>query len=306
MAEELYNKHRPKKLSEVVGQDSIIKVLKDEVEQNTHAYIFTGGSGTGKTTISRIIANMLSASLIEVDAATHTSVDDARDIAETLIYPSFETGKNNKFVIIDEAHMLSKSAWNSWLKLIEEPPEHLYFSFCTTDFDKIPETIVGRCHSFKLKEIDDDSLYGLLENIVEKEKIEISKKALALIIEESKGSARQALVYLSQIKNANKEDIETIISSGAAQHEVIELCRMIVKGEKNINKLMLILNSIKNINAESIRIAVARYITVCILKSKTEKEVLRFAKMLESFEKPMMSQTGFSSLVLASLDAYFN
>ena len=150
----LYRKYRPQTFKEVLGQDHIVKVLQSSIELDkiAHAYIFSGSRGTGKTSVARIFAKELGTSandITEIDAASNTGVDDIRALNESVNTIPFES--KYKIYILDEAHMLSKSAWNALLKTLEEPPKHVIFILATTEFEKIPETVVSRCQTFSFR-----------------------------------------------------------------------------------------------------------------------------------------------------------
>src|SRR3989304_1453147 len=145
----LHTKYRPKHFEEVIGQIEIVKSLQNLIETGKmpKSFLFTGPSGTGKTTLARIIANKLGCdiqNIIEVDAATNTGVEDMRVLCEGLRYPAFGL-TTVKVAIVDECQEISKSSWSSLLKIIEEPPSHLYFVFCTTEPSKVLDTIKTRC-----------------------------------------------------------------------------------------------------------------------------------------------------------------
>ena len=170
----LYTKYRPNSWSEVIGQDSIIKIIKQQIDTNHifNCMIFSGVSGTGKTTLARIYANYLNKNEgfpIEIDAASNNSVDNVRQIVSTASERSLNS--EYKVYIIDEAHMLSIQAWNAFLKCIEEPPRYTIFIFCTTDPHKIPETIQNRCMRFNFTRVGSDLIRQKLNYICENENI---------------------------------------------------------------------------------------------------------------------------------------
>lgn len=223
----LANKYRPKKFSDVYGQDIVVKILTRAIIKDRvgHSILFTGTRGVGKTTLARILAKTLRCEnrkpeefepccqcesclnfskdsqidVIEIDAASNTGVDDVREIIESCRYkPS--TGKY-KIFIIDEVHMLSKSAFNALLKTLEEPPEHVKFLMATTEIYKIPETILSRVLRFDLKNADDVIVTQYLSGICNQEKISVGAEALSLVARFANGSFRDSLSILDQILN---------------------------------------------------------------------------------------------------------
>lgn len=218
----LARKYRPTKLSEVIGQDFLVETLKRGLEGGRlgHAFILTGIRGTGKTTTARIIARALnchagptpepcgtcssctaiaqerSMDVIEIDAASRTSVDDIREIIEASRYKAVSS--SYKIYIIDEVHMLSKSAFNALLKTLEEPPAHVKFIFATTEINKVPATILSRCVRFDLKRIDASTLVNYFKTLCAQENVECDEGALALIAKAAEGSVRDGLSLLDQ------------------------------------------------------------------------------------------------------------
>jgi DNA polymerase-3 subunit gamma/tau len=218
----LARKYRPTKLSQVIGQDFLVETLKRGIEGGrlSHAFILTGIRGTGKTTTARIIARALncekgptpepcgtciscttiqedrSMDVIEIDAASRTSVDDIREIIEAARYKA--AASRYKIYIIDEVHMLSKSAFNALLKTLEEPPSHVKFIFATTEIHKVPATILSRCVRFDLKRIDSPTLVTYFKTLCDQENVRCEEEALALIAKAAEGSVRDGLSLLDQ------------------------------------------------------------------------------------------------------------
>ena len=208
-----YQKYRPAKFCEVLGQDHIIKVLSGAVEQDriSHAYLFSGPRGTGKTSMARILAREIGTSekdIYELDAASNTSVEDIREIVEGARVLPFDSEK--KVYIIDEAHMLSKSAFNAFLKTLEEPPAHVVFVLATTEAQKLPVTVVSRCQSFSFKKPTNEILRKAILNIVKKEGFQIDKESVNLITILGDGSFRDAIGILDQVTNCSKDKKITI------------------------------------------------------------------------------------------------
>ena len=218
----LARKWRPKDFTELVGQDHIVKAITHSLERNRlhHAYLFSGTRGVGKTTIARILAKSLNCDqgitadpcgkcvtcvsidqgtfvdLVELDAASNTQVDHMRELLESACYaPSVA---RFKIYLIDEVHMLSKSAFNAMLKTLEEPPDHVKFVLATTDPQKLPITVLSRCLQFNLKQIPPAVIVGRLQHIVSLEQINADLPALQLIARAARGSLRDALSLLDQ------------------------------------------------------------------------------------------------------------
>ena len=181
MSRALYRKYRSRSLSEIVGQDQITDVLSRALATNNigHAYLLTGPRGTGKTSIARILAHEINKlpytdesdhlDIIEIDAASNNGVDDVRDLREKALIAPINAPK--KIYIIDEVHMLSKQAFNALLKTLEEPPAHVVFILATTDFDKVPDTIVSRTQCFNFRLIDPEKVAKHLAIIAKEEDI---------------------------------------------------------------------------------------------------------------------------------------
>lgn len=198
----LYRKHRPMDWGEVAGQAHIVSVLEVEVkkEQPSHAYLFAGSRGTGKTTIARIFAKNIGTApedIYEIDAASNTSVEDIRLLNEAV----YTLPLNSKFkvYILDEVHMLSKSAFNAFLKTLEEPPRHVIFILATTELHKIPETILSRCQVFYFSKPGLPILQDIVLSVAKKEGVEIAPDAAELIAMVGNGSFRDTLSALQTV-----------------------------------------------------------------------------------------------------------
>ncbi|MCS7056511.1 MAG: DNA polymerase III subunit gamma/tau [Thermoflexales bacterium] len=226
MAEALYRKWRPKSFDEVVGQEHIITTLKNQVATGRigHAYLFVGSRGCGKTTSARILAKEVNIAgldpdsprakqiaeaiaegraldVIEIDAASHTSVDDIREIRDRVGFQPSEL--RYKVYIIDEVHMLSTAAFNALLKTLEEPPPHVIFILATTDPQKIPATVLSRCQRFNFRRVPVDKIVARLRQLCEAEGIEADDHALRLIARHAAGSLRDAVSLLDQLASSS-------------------------------------------------------------------------------------------------------
>ncbi len=243
----LARKYRPQKFAELIGQPHITKTLQNALSMNKlyPSLIFSGMKGVGKTSAARILAKALncekgpgiepcnecttckeitedkSPDYIEIDGASNNGVEEVRNLREKVKYKPFK----NRFrvVVIDEVHMLSNSAWNALLKTVEEPPEHTYFIMATTDFHKIPATIVSRCQHFEFKRIPAEIIVKLLSKISKKENITVSDYSLFLIAKASEGSLRDAKKILDQtiaISGGTIEERDIIDILGVIEEEI--------------------------------------------------------------------------------------
>lgn len=217
VSQALYRKYRPTKLSDVVGQSQVTDTLEQALKQGkiAHAYLFIGPRGTGKTSVARIFAHAVNGfkyeledhylDIIEIDAASNTGVDNIRELREkAAIAP---TKGKYKVYIIDEVHMLSKSAANALLKTLEEPPKHVIFILATTDAHKVPITISSRTQSFSFKLADPEIMQQHLRKIAQNEHIPITDEALALLVRRGGGSFRDSLSLLDQISTLSDQEI---------------------------------------------------------------------------------------------------
>lgn len=230
----LYRKYRSKSLSEIVGQEHITQALASALKSGkiSHAYLFTGPRGTGKTSVARILAHELNKlpydesathlDIIEIDAASNRRIDEIRELRERV--HNAPAAARYKVYIIDEVHMLTKEAFNALLKTLEEPPEHAIFILATTEAHKLPETIVSRTQRFTFRPVELQKVIGHLRIIADKEKITITDEALELIARHGEGSFRDSIGLLDQVRHhAKKVAIETVQESlGVAPEIVIE------------------------------------------------------------------------------------
>ena len=238
MSTVLYRKYRPQNFDDVLGQDHIVSVLKNAVKTgaNFSRLSFSGSRGTGKTSLARILAKEAGCSdidLIEIDAASSRGIDEIRALREAVMFSPMQ-GKV-KVYIIDEAHMLTKEAFNALLKTLEEPPAHVIFILATTETDKMPETIISRCQNFFFRKISEEVLRKALKNIAQKEGFEIDDGTAGLIALSAEGSFRDAQGILEKIislgdKKITEENARQLLS--APSREIIEKFIIAILGKK--------------------------------------------------------------------------
>ncbi|MBI1855825.1 MAG: DNA polymerase III subunit gamma/tau [Chloroflexi bacterium] len=226
MSQALYRKYRPQGWAEVIGQEHVVQTLKNAIAADRvgHAYLFAGPRGTGKTTLARLLAKAVNClaedranrpcnecdyckavnenrfmDLIEIDAASNTSVDDVRDLRDKINF-SPSQGKY-KIYIIDEVHMLSTAAFNALLKTLEEPPPHAIFVLATTEIHKIPATVLSRCQRHEFRRVPVNEIVGQLKAIAKAENIQVDDEALAVIARQAGGGMRDAISLLDQLSS---------------------------------------------------------------------------------------------------------
>lgn len=240
MARALYRQYRPKTFEEVLGQDRVTNVLKNQVKSNkfSHAYIFSGERGCGKTSCAKIFAKAINClnpqdgspclkcenclaieeettiDVVEMDAASNRRIDDIRNLKDNVIYPP--NMLKYKVYIIDEAHMITREAFNALLKIMEEPPSHLVFILATTEIEKIPKTILSRVQRFDFNKIDENKIKAQIDIILEDRNVKIEKEAIDLIIKKANGAMRDALSILDQVLSFENgtyclKDVENIL-----------------------------------------------------------------------------------------------
>ncbi|MCX6831788.1 MAG: DNA polymerase III subunit gamma/tau [candidate division Zixibacteria bacterium] len=265
-------KYRPQKFADVVAQKHITETLTKAIENDrvSQAYLFCGVRGTGKTSIARILAKRLncaspqgaepcdqcesclaivkgrSLDILEIDAASHTSVDDIRELRESIKYAP--TGGKHKIYIIDEVHRLSPSAFDALLKTLEEPPAHAVFIFATTEVHKVPQTILSRCQRYDFKRISESELKAALKEIADKEGLKITDEALAELAKRGDGSLRDSLSILDQVASWQHDIIDEELLTEALgivpRGEYAQVLRLI--RQKNTAEIITKVNAVLN------------------------------------------------------------
>lgn len=316
MYQTLYRKYRPSNFDEVIGQDIIIRTIKNEIKNNklNHAYIFSGPRGTGKTSTAKIIAktincenpenltpcnkcvnctlinNRQSIDIIEIDAASNNGVDEIRELRNNVnLVPS--SGKY-KIYIIDEVHMLSIGAFNALLKTLEEPPAHVIFILATTEIHKIPNTILSRCQKFDFNKISVNKIKERLEYIIKQEKIKIDDEAIIEIARLADGGMRDALSILDQVLSYSDDNITVSsiheINGTIPQYELKELIEKI--SEKQYTDIFEIIDKYDNNGKNFVKLSeeiINFYRNILLSMNAKEylKKNISYAEIYEELDK---------------------
>lgn len=300
----LYKRYRPATLDKVYGNEEVVNSLKKLVKKKEvpQVMLFTGPTGTGKTSIARILANELNTkSLTEMDSAQFTGIDVIRDIRKKSRF--IPIGGGAKVFIMDECHMLSSAAAQGFLKELEDTPKNVYYFLCTTNPEKLLPTLKGRCIHYQLDVLDDEDMKSLLEYVVKKEKDELDKKVYKSIVNNAKGHPRNALNILEQVLSvSNKKRLKIAENFEIEENESIVLCRSLLKQE-GYEAAQTILKGLKNQNPESIRRHVLGYCQSVLLGNDWKDSHQKAAIILEEFSEPTYDM-GFVQIV-ASCYAYY-
>ena len=276
MERALYQKYRPQAFGDIVEQSQVVPVLEKAVADGVpaHAYLFTGPRGIGKTSVARIFAKSLGCQnidIFEIDAASHTSVEHIRELTESVYTQPVESAY--KVYILDEVHMLSKAAFNAFLKTLEEPPTYAIFMLVTTEADKVPDTIVSRCVSLQFRQPSLSALQGVIESVAKKEGYTLSEQSVALIALMAEGSFRDALtlvqkvLFVADVGAVAHQVVEEVL--GAPRHQVVNEYLMAL-ADNNVADGVAALRSVADAGAN-----VPLFVQLCIRK-------LRAALLLRS------------------------
>ncbi len=287
MSKELYKKHRPTKLKQVLGQNVATKLLQNWIKKGSlpHTILITGPSGTGKTTIGRILRRLLNCSkydYLETNGADKRSIDDARYITRSMY--AAPMGGKCRIYLIDECHRMTGDAQSELLKALEDTPRHVYFILATTDPTKLLKAIRTRCTKISLKPLNYKSMNRLLMRIIKKERKKISDIVIDKIILCSEGSAREALVFLNSVINLSDEkDMLNAIETSTIETQTIQIARMLFNPRTKWGDATKLLSKVENDAAEQIRYLILAYARRVIL-SNNFKVVSRAYAIITAFE----------------------
>ncbi len=291
----LYRKYRPTVFDQVVGQEQVVEALKGALQNGAiaHAYLFYGTRGTGKTSVARIFAAALGTSsndLYEIDAASNNSVDQIRDLNESINTVPLQS--RYKVYILDEVHMLSKAAFNAFLKTLEEPPKHVVFILATTELEKVPETVISRCQVFTFKKPNRTVLRQVVESTAKSEGFAIDGDAAELVALLGDGSFRDTHGVLQKVlsgakKTVKRKDVERL--TNAPKGELVnDLINSIAIGD--LNKALFVV-----LEASRANIDISLFVTLIIQKVRAFL-LLKYSPSAESFLKEDFSSEDFNML----------
>ena len=315
----LYRKYRPQNFDEIAGQEFVLRAIKNSLRENklSHAYLFTGPRGVGKTTIARLIAkgvnclnsedvtdnpcgkcencreisSGISMDMIEIDAASNRGIDEIRELKEKINYQPVKGRK--KIYIIDEVHMLSTGAFNALLKTLEEPPKHVKFILATTEPHKLPITILSRCQRFDFKAIDKEKIVDNLKSICEKCNYEFDEAAMELIAELSEGAMRDALSILERcLQDSEKKITLDKVKELVGIPEITKIFNIVEAiFSRNIDNVILLSNEIVNsgVDIDNFLFEIIRFLRdilvykvgVKLSNSYTENDLKEIDKIIE-------------------------
>lgn len=280
---ELYRKYRPKQLKDVLGQPQAVNILRKKIKSESipHAILIHGPYGTGKTSLGYLIAKYVKCSQYdfhEQNTADYRGIDSVRDIRATINQAPIDG--DSRVWLLDEAHKCTSDAQSALLKILENPPDHVYFILCTTEPQKLLNGIVQRCLVLRLKPIPDDCMKDIVKNVCEKEKIKLSEDVFEKLIEYAEGSAREALQILDKIQELDSEEEQLdAIEKASIKTQTILIARKLMDTRTKWRDIAPLLKELVNEDAEQIRYMILGYAKTVLLN----KDNPRAFRMMELF-----------------------
>jgi DNA polymerase-3 subunit gamma/tau len=317
MGKALYREYRPTTLEGVIGQEHITDTLKNALKKGSisHAYLFTGPKGVGKTSIARILAHEINGikytdesihlDIIEIDAASNRRIDEIRDLRDKVhIAP---TSSKYKVYIIDEVHMLTREAFNALLKTLEEPPAHVVFILATTEAHKVPDTIISRTQRFTFKPISEEKALSHLRSIADKEKIKISDEALTLLADHGGGSFRDSISMLDQLAGLGKDKFEVDDVRMLLGVPSVELIENMVSAIES-NNISAVFETVQNLREQGIdsgraALSISSALRNKMINGETKLDHAKAVKLLKDLLPLTLGSNDFIGLELAIIDA---
>lgn len=283
---ELYREHRPDNLDDVIGQPDAVRIVRMAFKKKkvAHSWLLMGDSGVGKTTTARIIADMLGcdkSDFFEYNAADFNGIDSIREIRSRMQFSGLSK-KKTRVYLLDEMHQLSKPAQNAMLKILEEPPPHVYFFLCTSEPNKVIKAIHTRCTKLALRAISIKDLQGLVKKAAKRFKIKLrSEQVLNCIVNAAEGSARQALVFLEMLQGVKSEENQlSIIEKNEAKAPAIMIARALLDRRTKWTDMSKILKDTAGEDVEKMRHMILAYMTTILLSGRADT---RAAAIIEEF-----------------------
>lgn len=288
MSEPLITKYRPAAFEEIIGHESVLAPLRRALASasHPHAFLLTGPSGIGKTTLARIIGSEFGADVTEIDAASNNGVDNIRDLIEFGQHPAF-TASGKRMFIVDECHMLSRAAWPALLKLLEDPPPHLYLALCTTEQSKVPETILTRCYPIALRALPAPEIETLLELVCELEAWEVDRDVFAMVVSAATGQPRKALSMMQAVHDApSREEASRVIALVEMSDPMHELLQHITSGKRSWKVIRGLIQKMDPELFDEALIPATRYLSSALLNTEDDHHARDLWQMIEAMVFP--------------------